>query len=251
MAVFAVVCLLNALLAWSASNADVSTNHRLLDLQVRQAASTLGAALPGLETPLTAAFDVAMVTHDPNEFKTIMASDVGPAAQFVSASLWQIAPGPPKPLIVVGAPPDLTVVRATALFSGVRPGGPLMVTRFLSGTSPRLGYAEIPAGGGSSEAVYAESPLPPHKKAVVPKSSAFSDLDFSLYLGHAADRSSLIETTGPPSWLPRQSQRAFRRYRVDLGRLVGCISGWWSLGLAALGGRYLRPGAGGHCGDDG
>ena len=130
VAVFVVVCLLTALLAWSASNADVSTNHRLLDLQVRQAASVLSAALPGLETPLTAAFDVAMVTHDPKEFRSVIAPDVGAVGPFVSASLWQVAPGPPKALIVVGASPDLTAARATALFSRVRAGGALKVTRF-------------------------------------------------------------------------------------------------------------------------
>jgi serine phosphatase RsbU (regulator of sigma subunit) len=196
LVLFVVGCLLTALLAWGAASANTNNDHRLLKLQVRQAASTLSAALPSLQTPLTAAFDVAMATRDPGEFQKFIAPEVGRAGPFVSASLWQLAPGPPKPLIVVGTPPSLTDGQAAAYFSKVHPGGPLNIIRIRT-SSPKLGYAEIPAGAGPSEAVYAESPLPTDKKAVVPKNSAFSDLDFALYLGHQDTTSALIETTGP------------------------------------------------------
>ncbi len=92
-----------ALLTWAAASANVGNEHRLLKLQVRQAATALGSAIPSLETPLTAAFDVAAATHDPQQFEQFIAPDVGPAGPFVSASLWRIAPGPPAPLVVVGA----------------------------------------------------------------------------------------------------------------------------------------------------
>jgi hypothetical protein len=188
--------LLTGLLTWAAAGANASNEHRLLKLQVRQAASALGDALPSIETPLTAAFDVAAATHNLQQFTQFIDPDVGPLGPFVSASLWRISPGPPTPLVVVGATPLLgTEGQAATLFSQVRVGGELSVTEILRGLRPRLGYGEIPPGQGPAEAVYAEIPLPPHRKAVVSKGSAFSDLDFALYLGHKADPASLIERT--------------------------------------------------------
>jgi hypothetical protein len=84
--------LISALLTWAAASANAGNEHRLLKLQVRQAASALGSAIPSLETPLTAAFDVAAATHDPQQFEQFIAPDVGRAGPFVSASLWRIAP---------------------------------------------------------------------------------------------------------------------------------------------------------------
>ena len=187
-----------ALLTWTAASANTGSNHRLLELQVRQAATTLSSALTGLQTPLTAAFDVAAATQGTTAFRQLISPDVGAAGPFLSASLWQISPGPPKPLVVVGAQPLLaTDGGAAGFFAHVQPGHPLSVTSIIGGSTPRLGFAEIPAGHGDTVLVYAETPLPPDKKAVVPKNSAFSDLNFALYLGHEVAPSTLIERTGP------------------------------------------------------
>jgi Stage II sporulation protein E (SpoIIE) len=187
------------LLTLAAASANSNSDHRLLALQVRQAASALGAAVGSVQTPLTAAFDSSAATHNTDAFRQIISPDVGPAGPFLSASLWQISPGPPKPLVVVGAEPALPNEPGgvAAFFGRVKPGGPLTVTSIIGGSSPRLGYAQIPAGQGDTVLVYAESPLPANKKAVIPKSSAFSDLDFALYLGHRVDPANLLETTGP------------------------------------------------------
>jgi hypothetical protein len=189
--------LITGLLTWAAASANAGNEHRLLKLQVRQAAAALDSAIPSLETPLTAAFDVAAATHDPQQFEQFIAPDVGPAGPFVSASLWRIAPGPPTPLVVVGATPMLeTDGLAPSLFRRVHAGGELSVTEILHGPLPRLGYAEIPPGQGASEAVYGEIPLPPGQKASDAGGAAFSDLDFALYLGHTTDAGTLIERTG-------------------------------------------------------
>jgi serine phosphatase RsbU (regulator of sigma subunit) len=193
-------CLLTALLAWAAASANATTDHRLLKLQVRQAASVLSAALPSLVTPLTAAFDVAMATHDPQQFAQFIAPEVGKVGPFVSASLWRLSPGPPTPLVVVGTTPRLqTDGRADSFLTHVQPGGTVSVTPILPGTTPRVGYAVIPAGGTASEVVYAEIALPANQKAAIPKNSAFADLDFALYLGNHPDPAALIERTGPLS----------------------------------------------------
>lgn len=190
--------LVTALLVWASSSANAGNDHRLLKLQVRQAASILSAVLPSVETPLTAAFDVTMATHDVGEFKQLLEPEVGQGGLFVTASLWQVSPGPPKPLVVVGTAPLLeTDGEAATFLSSVHTVGVPSVTPLLKGSSPRVGYAEIPPGYGSNDVVYVETSLPPHKKAVIPKNSAFSDLNFALYLGHKVDPSELLERTGP------------------------------------------------------
>ena len=190
--------LLTALLTWAAASANAGNEHRLLKLQVRQAASALGAAIPSLEISLVAAFDVATATHDPQQFAQFIARDVGPGKLFVSASLWRIAPAPPTPLVEVGATPLLqTHGLAPHCSSRMHAGGAPSVTEILQGPQPRLGYAEIPTGQGpSKEAVYAEIALPGHKVVAAPAGSAFSDLNFALYLGHTTDANTLIERTG-------------------------------------------------------
>jgi hypothetical protein len=187
-----------AVLTVAAASANTNSDHRLLTLQVRQAAAAIGSALPTIQTPLTAAFDSSAATHNTKAFQQIISPDVGAAGPFSSVSLWQIAPAPPKPLIVVGTEPVLPDEPGgvAAFFAQVNTDGMLSITPILGGSTPRLGYAEIPPGQGDTVLVYAESPLPPHKRAVIPKSSAFSDLNFALYLGHQVSRSTLLETTG-------------------------------------------------------
>jgi serine phosphatase RsbU (regulator of sigma subunit) len=199
--ILVVGCLLTVLLGWAASTANASNEHRLLKLQVRQAASALGAALPSLQTPLAAALEVAVATHDLAEFRTSISPDVKSTGPFVSVSLWQISPGPLRPLVVVGVQPDLLADgQAHAFLSRVHPSTVLSLTGILGGTkAPRVGYAEIPPGAGKTEVVYAETPLPANKKAVVPKSSAFADLGFALYLGNKVVKSNLIEATATGS----------------------------------------------------
>jgi serine phosphatase RsbU (regulator of sigma subunit) len=228
--------LLTAALTWAAATANTNTDHRLLNLQVRQAASVLSSVIPTIQTPLTAAFDVASVTQDRNKFQQFITPDVGQRGLFVSASLWQVVPGPPKPLIVVGAPPRLPGgANAATFFRSVRPGGTLIVSASLSGPSPRLGYAEIPAGQGDTVLVYAESPLPADKKAVVPKSSAFSDLDFALYLGHTQARSALVERTGALSGYRAMAVVPFGNRSVTLvGTTTASLGGGLSANLALI-----------------
>jgi serine phosphatase RsbU (regulator of sigma subunit) len=200
LAVLLVGGLLTAALTWAAATANTNTNHRLLTLQVRQAGSVLSSLLPSAVTPLTTAYDVASATRDQSQFKDFISPDVGPVGLFASASLWQVVPGPPKPLVIVGAPPLLlSAGNAASFFGRVRPGGKLIVMARLTGATRRIGYAEIPAGEPDTVVVYAETPLPANKKAVVPKNSAFSDLQYALYLGARQDAASLVEGTGPLS----------------------------------------------------
>src|SRR5579875_3268714 len=75
-------------LAFLAQTVHRSSNQRLDDLQVRQAATTLSAALPTIQTELLDGLQVAQATHSASAFEHFMAPDVGPTG-FVSVSLWQ------------------------------------------------------------------------------------------------------------------------------------------------------------------
>jgi hypothetical protein len=249
IAVLLVGAAVTALLTWAATTANTSSDHRLLTLQVRQAASVLGAILPNVQTPLTAAFDSSAATHNTQAFKQIISPDVGSAGTFLSASLWQVSPGPPHPLIVVGAPPLLPTEPGgvTSFFQHVKAGGSLSVTSIIGGPTPRLGYAEIPANQGNTVLIYAESPLPANKRAVIPKSSAFADLDFALYLGNKVVPSRLLETTGAlTGYRVRTSVPFGDRTLTLVGSTTAPLAGGVSADLpliAALVGAILTLGA--------
>jgi hypothetical protein len=70
----------------------------------------------------------------------------------------------------------------------------------------RLALEYVAPGSGSPLGVYAEYPLPPDRRAVFPKSFAFSNLGFALYLGHSEQESHLVEST--TSDLPIGNPRA-------------------------------------------
>ena len=66
----------------------------------------------------------------------------------------------------------------------------LSVIGLLGGPTPRLGYA-FSAGAGRFVA-YGASALPANRYAPVPNDSAFSDLDYALYLGPSAKPAALL-----------------------------------------------------------
>jgi anti-anti-sigma factor len=72
----------------------------------------------------------------------------------------------------------------------------LQVTGILTGRPPRLGYAEVPPGD-TGLIVYVETMLPAKRTVAMPKSSAFNDLNFAIYLGRTQSSSQLIEATLP------------------------------------------------------
>lgn len=194
MVVFVVGLLVTGALAWAASTVNNGTEKRLLGLQVRQAATALGAVVPTVETPLVSAVGVAEATDgNAARFTALMAPDVGAGRPFVGASLWTV--GGPSPHLVasVGKPLVLTrdPTQTLSLFDGAR--SRLSVTGIMV-PARRLGYA-YGSAGQSGYVAYAESALPAGHRVTIPKDSAFSELNFALYLGASTKRSALLEAT--------------------------------------------------------
>ena len=170
------------------------TQQRLLDLQVRQAASTLSAALPSIQTEMDDSLQVYRATRSGGAFERFMRGHVG-AGGFASVSLWHQQGGGVTQVASVGADPALLADGDEPFLAGLRPHPVLQVTGLLpAGTTLDLGYAYLPAG---ADIVYAESAIPTGRRLSIPRSNAFSDLDFALYLGPNVRSADLIEASVP------------------------------------------------------
>jgi serine phosphatase RsbU (regulator of sigma subunit) len=192
--VFVVGLLVTGALAGAASTVNHRNESRLLGLQVRQAATTLGAVVPTVQTPLVSAVGVAEATGgNAAKFTALMAPDIGSGRPFVGASLWAVGGSSPHVVASVGKPLFLTQhpAQALPLFDGAR--SRLSVTGILV-SARRLGYA-YGSAGPSGFVAYAESSLPAGYRVTIPQDSAFSELNFALYLGASTNRSALLEAT--------------------------------------------------------
>ncbi|MGH9303276.1 MAG: PP2C family protein-serine/threonine phosphatase [Acidimicrobiales bacterium] len=196
MAVLVAGLVLTAVLTWAASRANSHSAMSLLKLQVREAAATVGTALPSLQSKLEDALSVATATHSPATFRKFAAGHIG-AGGFSSESLWQHTASGTKMLAFVGALPALLRDGdASSFFSGLHQSTRLQVTGLLPGSPRHLGYAVLGAGG-DGYVVYAESALGPRRAPAVSASSPFGDLGYALYLGTRVLPSELIESSVP------------------------------------------------------
>lgn len=175
-------------------------NHnerRLLNLRVRELALVLTATAPSTQTPLASAAELATATAgSPGSFRAFMAPLVGHGRQFASASLWPVGAAHPTPIVNVGAAPALLSRPAEArqLFSLSRRSGVLHLIGMLASKYPALGFEFTAPGPRPKFAVYAENPLPASRRSAIEKNSAFSDLDYVLYLGRSRRASNLLVT---------------------------------------------------------
>jgi serine phosphatase RsbU (regulator of sigma subunit) len=208
LVVLLVGLVLTGALAWAAAATNNDNENRLLNLQVKQVAAALAAAIPSDQAPLAAADQLLAAGADLASFKSFATTQLAPKGRFGSISLWQLGEGAPHTLAVVGETPYFAghPAQAQRFFAGVRPSSTLSVTGILPGSPRRLGYAEALPGETHGLVVFGENPLPPKNQVrIVKKGSAFADLNFVLYLGGTKDAASLIEATVP---LPVRGRQA-------------------------------------------
>ncbi len=189
--------LVTAALALTALAVYNRNERRLLNLRVRELSLVLSAAAPGVQTPLASAADLADATAgNAQKFRAFIRPYVGPGRSYASVSLWPLGRARLAPTAIVGARPVLATmpVRAQSLLEHSRPGA-MTVTGFLDTPHPGLGYAlSAPAAGGGF-GVYAESQLPPSRRSKLERNSAFSDLNYALYLGRTQSTSAMLVTS--------------------------------------------------------
>jgi serine phosphatase RsbU (regulator of sigma subunit) len=171
--------------------------NRLLSLRARELGLVLTAAVPSIQTPLASAAELADATHgDPRKFSAFMSSYVGAGRQFISASLWPLGVSKLAPTVVVGRPPALVSLpgQTRELFARAKHTRLLNVTGILGSIPASLGYEFSTPGVVRGFAVYAESPLPKDRHSRLSSDSAFSDLNYALYLGRSRRSGDLLVT---------------------------------------------------------
>lgn len=197
MAIGLVILMGTIVLAALAQLVNHGSDARLLHLQVRQAATVLTAAVPEIQTEMNDGLHVAEATGSPAAFTRFMSSPDAPR-HFASVSLWRRSGSTVSMEALVGSAPNLVADgRARSFLGAAGPSPQLHVTGILAGPhGERIGFADRPPGDRNL-IVYAESALPASKRVALPRSSAFGDLNFALYLGPAASPSQLIESSVP------------------------------------------------------
>jgi serine phosphatase RsbU (regulator of sigma subunit) len=171
---------------------------RLLHLRAREVGSVLTAVVPAVQTPLASAAELADATGgDPKRFRAFMSPYVGLGRQFGSASLWRLGTAAPAPAAVVGAAPTLASMPgpARAFFAHAERSPHLNITGILASANPSLGFEFSTPGVPHGFAVYAENPLPKDRRSPLARNSAFSDLNYALYLGRSRRQADLLTTS--------------------------------------------------------
>lgn len=184
---------------------------RLLKLQTQEAGAILQLIVPVIETPLSSAAQIAVTTSGAvAPFEKYIGTFVGTKGPFASASLWDVSSATARMVAHVGAAPVLDRASATAasFLALASRKATLHVTGPLSDTTQvaRLGYAFAAKDGGVSYVVYAESLLPPGRRAPVDNQSPLADLRFALYVGTQRKPESLLESNA--NHLPVSGRKA-------------------------------------------
>jgi serine phosphatase RsbU (regulator of sigma subunit) len=172
--------------------------RRLLNLRVRELSLVLAATAPAIQTPLASAAELADATGgNAQKFRAFIAPYVGPGRQFTSVSLWPLGTSQLVPSTVLGGTPVLASMpeRAKQFFTHSTRPGVLHLTGFLSSPHPALGFDFSAPGHAHGFAVYAEKLLPANRRSTLEKNSAFSDLNYALYLGHSQRTSDVLVTS--------------------------------------------------------
>jgi serine phosphatase RsbU (regulator of sigma subunit) len=202
------------------SQAQYTNNEtRLLDLRSKELGDVLTLALPNTQNPLTSAAALAQATNgNTQKFVRFIAPFVGPGKQFASVSLWPLSSASSSAPTVVGAQPALAGApdQRAELFARAAQRGKLEVLGLLQSHVPRLGYAVAASGSGPRFAIYAESPLPADRHSRLRSNTAFSDLNYAIYLGRSLTPAQLLVTN--LTQLPVQGRQA--RQAVSFGDSV-------------------------------
>ncbi|MGD0313451.1 MAG: PP2C family protein-serine/threonine phosphatase [Acidimicrobiales bacterium] len=202
--VVAVGLVITGALSWTAWTLNEHNEHRLLEVQTRQAGAVLASTILTLRGPLATAVQVATVSDGNAQlFGHYMAGYLQPAYGFVSATLWKRnGAGTYQPVASVGVEPALSPTSpvAQALVARAAHSQTFLVTSIRTAGTPRIEYA-IADPKDPTYVVTAERAIPANRRVPVENNSAFADLDFATYIG-PPDTADLATTDLPSSRLP-------------------------------------------------
>ena len=190
--------------SWTAWALDRHNEHRLLEVQTRQAAAVIASTILSVSDPLSTALQIAEATGgDARSFDRVISAYVGPTRTFISASLWKGDESSVQPVTSLGAPPELipTSGKAQEFVARAQHSASFIVTNIRGDGQQRVGYA-VGDPKNPAYAVYAERAIPANREVPAESNSAFSELNYATYIGRATDASDLTTTDVPVSQLP-------------------------------------------------
>lgn len=210
------------------------TENRLLDQRTREAAAVLEVAIGQIRAPLDAAALLAAATDgDAEAFDRAMASSVGEGRAYTSALLFRA--GSSGPVAAVGVPAVLDADRVAALFAS---GASFKVVDLLA-DGRRLGYAVADNSQSPRYVVYGERTLSPDPSVRQRNDEPFSQLDYAVYLGGAANPDKVLG--GSVADLPMTGRTAEKAFQFGDNQLlltmtpIGHLSSdlfaglWWAM----------------------
>jgi anti-sigma regulatory factor (Ser/Thr protein kinase) len=173
-----------------------NNEDRLLEQRGHEVATAAASSINGLQGQLAAASVAAEASSDGASFTQLMQPLVAHDGRFVSASIWPLDASDAAPSVVVGDTPVLQSMPAAArqkFLAGAATRTTISIRDFLDRPDRRLGYAyAIP---GARSVAYVEAALPRTRRARIASDSAFSDLDYALYLGGRPTPSHLLASS--------------------------------------------------------
>jgi len=168
--------------------------RNLLHLRLREAESVLSSNLPTIQTPLASAAALADATRgNRKKFGAFIRPFAGDDP-FISVSLWRLDRIRHGPKAVVGLSPELRPAAALAYFRRADASNQVSVMAMLHSPAPRIGYA-LTTPGPSQYVAYGETPVPRNRYAAVIPSSAFTDINFAIFLGRTPNPANLVLTS--------------------------------------------------------
>ena len=169
---------------------------RLLGLRAREVGLLLATSTAQKQSQLASAAELAKATNGNGaRFRALVETEVGPGRQFSSESLWPLGMASPRPALVVGTTPQLSSTAAAALFALAAKTHKMSVTGLLRAPRPGIGYAYTATADGHGFVAYAETELPASRRSRLESNTAFSDLDYAIYLGRSATPANLLVTS--------------------------------------------------------
>jgi serine phosphatase RsbU (regulator of sigma subunit) len=192
--------------------------NRLLNLRVKEVAAVLQQAQANVQIPLASAAALADATGgNVAKFKRFVSPYVGvaPGHQFVTVSLWRAGSRPSAPIALVGSTPLLTTsgMDAQAFLARAARTPKLSLIGLRTPELSGVGYAFRTPESTSHYIAYGESLVAGNRRSRLERNTAFSDLDYAIYLGNSERTRDLLVTS--LSTLPVRGQHA--RLNIPFG----------------------------------
>jgi serine phosphatase RsbU (regulator of sigma subunit) len=196
LTVLVVGLVLTGVLVWTSWSLNNHNESRLLNLQGKQVGLVLAAAIPSVQTPLELSAEAVQASNgDVDKFRQIMTANVQAKGGFSSASLWGSVDGSVQQLASVGdLPPASSSAQIRSLILRSFQQSKLAINELERGGRTYIGFALALPGTGERFAVYGERLIPANRRASVASNSAFSDLNYAIFLGPHEDAKHLLTT---------------------------------------------------------